>query len=60
MNLTDPIADMLTRIRNAQAVRKVSVEMPLSRAKLAIAAVLLEEGYIGAIAEVEPLQIVSC
>jgi small subunit ribosomal protein S8 len=54
MNVTDPIADMLTRIRNAQAVQKASVEMPLSKTKRAIAAVLLEEGYIAGFSEVEP------
>ena len=44
--MTDPIADMLTRIRNAQAAGKVDVTMPGSKAKLAIAAVMKEEGYI--------------
>ena len=46
MSMNDPIADMLTRIRNAQAVRKKTVVMPASRIKAAIAAVLKEEGYI--------------
>jgi small subunit ribosomal protein S8 len=46
MSLTDPIADMLTRIRNGQAARKVQVSMPSSKIKVAIAAVLREEGYI--------------
>ena len=46
MSMTDPIADMLTRIRNGQKARKVSVVMPSSKEKLAIAAVLKEEGYI--------------
>lgn len=46
MSMTDPIADMLTRIRNAQAVMKSSVEMPSSKVKNAIAAVLKDEGYI--------------
>ncbi len=46
MSMNDPIADMLTRIRNAQAVRKKTVAMPASRIKAAIAAVLKEEGYI--------------
>jgi small subunit ribosomal protein S8 len=46
MSLSDPIADMLTRIRNAQASEKVSVAMPSSKVKVAIAAVLKEEGYI--------------
>lgn len=44
--MQDPIADMLTRIRNAQAVSKDIVEMPLSNIKLAIAKVFKEEGYI--------------
>lgn len=43
---TDPIADMLTRIRNAQAVFKKDVVMPLSKIKVAIAAVLKNEGYL--------------
>lgn len=46
MSMTDPIADMLTRIRNAQAARKVEVEMPASTMKSAIAKVLKDEGYI--------------
>jgi len=44
--MSDPIADMLTRIRNAQAVEKVSVKMPSSKVKVAIAQVLKDEGYI--------------
>lgn len=44
--LTDPIADMLTRIRNASRVGHASVEMPLSRVKRSIAEVLRDEGYI--------------
>lgn len=47
MSMTDPIADMLTRIRNAQRANKVSVAMPASKQKQAIAAVLQDEGYIG-------------
>lgn len=47
MSMTDPISDMLTRIRNAQTARKMTVSMPSSNIKLAIAAVLKEEGYIG-------------
>ena len=46
MSLQDPIADMLARIRNAQAMRKQEVSMPSSRRKLAIAKLLKEEGYI--------------
>jgi small subunit ribosomal protein S8 len=44
--MTDPIADMLTRIRNGQKARKVSVSMPASKAKEAVASVLKDEGYI--------------
>ena len=46
MSMSDPIADMLTRIRNAQAVEKASVVMPASKLKVAIAQVLKDEGYI--------------
>lgn len=46
MSMSDPIADMLTRIRNAQKVNKASVVMPSSNLKVAIAKVLKEEGYI--------------
>ncbi len=46
MSMSDPIADMLTRIRNAQRVNKNSVSMPSSKVKVAIANVLKEEGYI--------------
>jgi small subunit ribosomal protein S8 len=46
MSMSDPIADMLTRIRNAQAVAKVAVTMPSSKLKVAIAQVLKDEGYI--------------
>jgi small subunit ribosomal protein S8 len=44
--MTDPIADMLTRIRNAQSAGKVDVSMPSSKAKRAIAEVMKEQGYI--------------
>ena len=44
--MSDPIADMLTRVRNAQAASKADVTMPSSKLKLAIAKVLLDEGYI--------------
>lgn len=44
--MTDPIADMLTRVRNAQSAAKVDVTMPSSKLKNAIAKVLLDEGYI--------------
>ena len=46
MSMSDPIADMLTRIRNAQAMNKVSVTVPASKAKSGIANVLKNEGYI--------------
>ena len=46
MSMSDPIADMLTRIRNAQLVEKASVAMPSSKLKVAIAQVLKDEGYI--------------
>ena len=46
MSMSDPIADLLTRIRNAQAMSKSSVTMPASKMKLAIAEVLKSEGYI--------------
>ena len=46
MTMTDPISDMLTRIRNGQKARKVSVSMPASNAKEAVARVLKDEGYI--------------
>ena len=46
MSMSDPIADMLTRIRNAQMVEKTTVSMPASKIKTAIAQVLKDEGYI--------------
>jgi small subunit ribosomal protein S8 len=46
MSMTDPIADMLTRIRNAQSIGKTSVAMPSSKVKVSIAQVLKDEGYI--------------
>ena len=46
MSMSDPIADMLTRIRNAQMVEKATVSMPASKVKAAIAQVLKDEGYI--------------
>ena len=47
MSMTDPIADMLVRIKNAAAVGKPTVKMPSSKIKVAIAGVLQDEGYIG-------------
>lgn len=46
MSMSDPIADMLTRIRNAQMVGQIEVKMPASKLKAAIASVLRDEGYI--------------
>ncbi|MDY4280625.1 MAG: 30S ribosomal protein S8 [[Pasteurella] mairii] len=46
MSMQDPIADMLTRIRNGQAAKKVAISMPSSKLKVAIANVLAAEGYI--------------
>lgn len=46
MSMSDPIADMLTRIRNGQSAGKASVRMPASKQKMAVAQVLKDEGYI--------------
>jgi small subunit ribosomal protein S8 len=46
MSMTDPIADLLTRIRNAQLARQTSVTMPSSKVKVAISRALKDEGYI--------------
>ena len=46
MSMSDPIADMLTRIRNANTAKHDTVDIPLSKIKMAIAEILLEEGYI--------------
>ncbi|MCR4842630.1 MAG: 30S ribosomal protein S8 [Eubacterium sp.] len=48
MNMSDPIADMLTRIRNANIAKHDTVEIPASKMKVAIAGILLDEGYISA------------
>ena len=53
MNTTDPIADMLTRIRNANNAKFKTVDVPASKMKKAIAETLLEEGYIKAFDEIE-------
>ena len=53
MSMTDPIADMLTRIRNAQSMGKPTVQMPASRVKFAIAQLLKDEGYIEDVASSE-------
>ncbi len=61
MSMTDPIADMLTRIRNAQQAKKVEVMMPCSNVKVSIAKVLQDEGYITGhkVSEVEGKPVLS-
>lgn len=60
MNVTDPIADMLTRIRNASRARHTEVVIPASRTKLAIARILRDEGFITDFSEAEdgPIRII--
>ena len=53
MNTTDPIADMLTRIRNANSSKHKTVDVPKSKMKLAIAQILLDEGYIKSFEEIK-------
>ena len=53
MNTTDPIADMLTRIRNASAAKHKTVDVPASKMKKAIADILYNEGYIKSVEEIE-------
>ena len=53
MTMQDPLADMLTRIRNAQMAGKTSVEIPASKLKSAVCAVLADEGYIAGYSELE-------
>ena len=53
MNITDPTADMLTRIRNANTQRHETVDIPSSKLKKAIAEILFEEGYIKSYEEIE-------
>jgi small subunit ribosomal protein S8 len=53
MSMSDPISDMLTRIRNAQAVQKATVLVPASKVKTGIARVLKDEGYINDFREAE-------
>lgn len=59
--MTDPIADMLTRIRNAVRIERGSVEMPLSKVKRGVAEVLKREGYIWdwAVLETNPVQVLK-
>ena len=61
MSMTDPIADMLTRIRNAQQANKTEVTMPSSNVKISIAKVLQDEGYISAhnVADVDGKAVLS-
>lgn len=53
MNITDPIADMLTRIRNANSAKHAQVDIPASNMKKAIAQILLDEGYIASFEEIK-------
>lgn len=53
MSMQDPIADMLTRIRNGQAANKVAINMPSSKLKVAIANILAAEGYIESVKVLE-------
>ena len=53
MQITDPVADMLTRIRNANTAKHESVDVPASNLKKAIAKILLDEGYIKSFEVVE-------
>jgi small subunit ribosomal protein S8 len=53
MSMSDPISDMLTRIRNAQSVHKATVSMPASKVKTGIAVVLKDEGYISDFKSIE-------
>ena len=52
MSMTDPIADLLSRIRNAQMARHKTVEIPSSKMKIAIVKILMDEGYISSLAVV--------
>ena len=53
MNTTDPIADMLTRIRNANSAKHTTVDIPASNMKRAIAQILFDEGYIASFEEIK-------
>jgi small subunit ribosomal protein S8 len=59
MSMTDPIADLLTRIRNAQSAGKPTVGVGASKLKLAILKVLKDEGYIGAYAVIDRIERIS-
>lgn len=54
--MTDPISDMLTRIRNAAMVRKQTVDVPMSKVKYALAKVLESEGYVASVEKAEGLK----
>jgi len=56
MSMQDPLADMLTRIRNAQMVGKTTVVMPSSKLKVSVARVLQEEGYVASFSVSEEVQ----
>ncbi|MBF0456187.1 MAG: 30S ribosomal protein S8 [Magnetococcales bacterium] len=56
MGMTDPVSDMLTRIRNAQLVRKSHVDIPASKVKVSIAKILVSEGYVEEMVEPEAVQ----
>jgi small subunit ribosomal protein S8 len=56
MSMQDPLADMLTRLRNAQMIGKTSVVMPSSKLKVSVAKVLKDEGYVGAFSVSEGLK----
>lgn len=53
MNITDPIADMLTRIRNANSARHLTVDVPASKIKKSIADILVQEGYLASVEEIK-------
>ena len=53
MSMTDPISDMFTRIRNANAIKRESVDIPLSKMKLSVVKILREEGFIKEFKEVQ-------
>jgi len=51
--MTDPIADMLTRIRNAQKAKKLNIELPFAKVKFMIGKILSEHGYLGEVKKIE-------
>ena len=59
MQITDPVADMLTRIRNANSAKHETVDVPASNLKKAIAQILLDEGYIKSYSLVAPVFIAA-